>query len=228
MQCPACSSKDLRVLDSRPYMELNQIKRRRQCSVCEYRFRTAEIVEVGMPKIIKRSGALADFNSDKVRSGIMRAVEKRPLTLSQFEGLMDRIVQKINNNENVITPFAEQKDWAMLAEWNANSIIGCFQRHLDQCIASSDKTRDLMKNAMREDVGTEITMLNVDKLIFRRDAQDLNIKRAEMIVNELLLTYEVAFGKKFMPRAKSSGKDVTKQAQMKEYNLARLKEAMQK
>ena len=97
MQCPACSSKDLRVLDSRPYMELNQIKRRRQCSVCEYRFTTAEIVEVGMPKIIKRSGALADFNSDKVRSGIMRAVEKRPLTLSQFEGLMDRIVQKINN-----------------------------------------------------------------------------------------------------------------------------------
>jgi transcriptional repressor NrdR len=50
-----------------------------------------------MPKIIKRSGALSEFNQDKIRSGIMRAVEKRPLTLSQFEGLVDRIVQKINN-----------------------------------------------------------------------------------------------------------------------------------
>ena len=114
----------------------------------------------------------------------------------------------------------------MLAEWNANSIIGCFQRHLEQCEASSDKTRDLMKNAIREDVGNEISMLNVDKLIFRRDAQALNIKRAEMIVNELHLVYEVAFGKKFVPKAKASAKDVTKQAQMKEYNIARLKEAM--
>ena len=151
--------------------------------------------------------------------------------LDSMDTVLDSVDIKVGIKaffENVITPFAEQKDWAMLAEWNANSIIGCFQRHLDQCIASSDKTRDLMKNAMREDVGTEISMLNVDKLIFRRDAQDLNIKRAEMIVNELLLTYEVAFGKKFMPRAKSSGKDVTKQAQMKEYNLARLKEAMKK
>ena len=128
--------------------------------------------------------------------------------------------------DNVITPFAEHKDWTMLAEWNANSIIGCFQRQLEQCEASSDKTRDLMQNAIREDVGNEISMLNVDKLIFRRDAQALNIKRAEMIVNELHLAYEVAFGKKFVPKAKASAKDVTKQAQMKEYNIARLKEAM--
>ena len=129
---------------------------------------------------------------------------------------------------NVITPFAQHKDWAMLAEWNANSIIGCFQRHLEQCIASSDKTNDLMKNALREDTGNEISMLNVDKLIFRRDAQALNIKRAEMILDELHLAYEVAFEKKFTPKAKSDVKDVTKRVQMREYNIARLKEAMSK
>jgi hypothetical protein len=85
-----------------------------------------------------------------------------------------------------------------------------------------------MKNALREDTGNEISMLNVDKLIFRRDAQALNIKRAEMILDELHLAYEVAFEKKFTPKAKSDVKDVTKQVQMREYNIARLKEAMSK
>ena len=124
----------------------------------------------------------------------------------------------------VISPFADNQDWAMLAEWNANSIIGVFQRHHEQCIKSLDKTRDLMKNAMREDVGNEITKLNVDKLIFRRDAQEINIKRAEAILNEFHICYEVTFGKKFMPQSKTPAKDVTKQ--MKEYNVARLKEAL--
>ena len=110
----------------------------------------------------------------------------------------------------MITPFAQEKDWAMIAEWNANSIIGCFERHLEQCNNSLDKTMKLMENAIREDVGNEISKLNVDKLIFRRDAQQLNINRAETIVNELHLAYEVAFEKKFIPKSKQAGavKDV--------------------
>jgi len=82
----------------------------------------------------------------------------------------------------VISPFADHPDWSMLAEWNANSIIGVFQRHHEQCIKSLDKTKDLMQTALREDVGNEITKLNVDKLIFRRDAQEVNIKRAEVYI----------------------------------------------
>lgn len=96
MICSACGSKDIRVLDSRPCFETNQIRRRRQCSNCGFRFSTLESVEVGMPKIIKRSGSLADFDEAKIRKGIMRACEKRPVTLSQFEDLMDRIINKIN------------------------------------------------------------------------------------------------------------------------------------
>ena len=57
--------------------------------------------------------------------------------LDSMDTVLDSVDIKVGVKaffENVITPFAEQKDWAMLAEWNANSIIGCFQRHLDQCI----------------------------------------------------------------------------------------------
>ena len=96
MYCPSCSSRELRVLDSRPYFELNQVKRRRQCCYCEYRFTTTEVIESGMPKVIKRSGALAEFDATKVRNGIMRAIDKRPLTLGQLDAVIEKILQRIN------------------------------------------------------------------------------------------------------------------------------------
>ncbi len=122
MQCPACTSKELRVLDSRPYFDLNQIKRRRQCSECEYRFTTAEAVENGMPKIIKRSGSLADFDKNKIRFGIMRAVEKRPLTLSQLESLMDGIIKKINNMQ-VKNLRSEQVGYIIMEEMKGVDVV---------------------------------------------------------------------------------------------------------
>lgn len=96
MYCPACSSTEIKVLDSRPYLDTNQIRRRRQCLQCEHRFSTIETIETGMPKIIKRSGSLADFDVAKIRKGVMRAVEKRPISLGQFEALIEKIINRIN------------------------------------------------------------------------------------------------------------------------------------
>lgn len=96
MFCPACASSDLRVLDSRPSSELNQIRRRRECINCNYRFSTLEVIDSGMPKIIKRSGSLAEFDIEKIRKGVIRAVEKRPISLTQFDELIQRIVMRIN------------------------------------------------------------------------------------------------------------------------------------
>jgi transcriptional repressor NrdR len=96
MFCPACASKDLRVLDSRPSFDINQIKRRRECIACGYRFSTVEEIESKMPKIIKKSGSLTEFDVDKVRRGVMRSVEKRPVSLTQLDGLIQRIVSRIN------------------------------------------------------------------------------------------------------------------------------------
>lgn len=96
MLCPACQSKDMRVLDSRPSLETNQIRRRRECIACGYRFSTVEMVESGMPKIVKRSGSLADFDIEKVKTGVMRAVEKRPISLKQFDEIIQKIIIRIN------------------------------------------------------------------------------------------------------------------------------------
>lgn len=96
MYCPQCYSKDIKVVDSRPFVELNQIKRRRLCSECQFRFNTTESIETGMPKIIKRSGAVVEFDPGKVRKGIVRAVEKRPLSVSQIDQMMGRILHRIS------------------------------------------------------------------------------------------------------------------------------------
>jgi len=84
-----------------------------------------------------------------------------------------------------------------------------------------------LKQAMQEDVGTEISTNKIDKLLFRRNAQELNIKRAEMILNAFKLKYETSFDKKYIPMSKSAVKDVTS-SQVTEYNMARLKEALSK
>jgi transcriptional repressor NrdR len=96
MYCPQCYAKDIKVLDSRPYIELNQIKRRRLCSECQFRFTTTETIETGMPKIIKRAGGVVEFDAGKIRKGIVRAVEKRPLSVSQIDQMMGRILHRIS------------------------------------------------------------------------------------------------------------------------------------
>ena len=97
MFCPVCYSRELRVLDSRPYIELNQIRRRRQCSTCQYRFSTTEMLELGMPKVHKRNGSIVDFETSKVRQSIVRSVEKRDMSVGRLDQMIGRIVHRVNS-----------------------------------------------------------------------------------------------------------------------------------
>lgn len=97
MFCPVCYSRELKVLDSRPYVELNQIRRRRQCSTCQYRFSTTEMLELGMPKVLKRNGVVVDFNAVKLRQSIMRSTEKRDVSVSHLDQMIGRLIHQINS-----------------------------------------------------------------------------------------------------------------------------------
>ena len=68
--------------------------------------------------------------------------------------------------DNVIMPFLDNEDWSRIAGWNFDSIYGAFNRHNEMCIASLDKTREKTKQATRDDVGTEITKNELNKLLF--------------------------------------------------------------
>ena len=95
MRCPFCGADDTRVVDSRLADEGDQVCRRRRCVACDERFTTYEIAELTMPRVIKSNDGREPFNDDKLRSGIMRALEKRPVAIDRIEAAISRIRKKI-------------------------------------------------------------------------------------------------------------------------------------
>lgn len=94
MYCPFCNANDTKVTDSRLIREGNQVRRRRECLVCKERFTTYESAELALPRIIKRDGRRDIFNEEKLRAGILRALEKRPISLEQVENAISHILHK--------------------------------------------------------------------------------------------------------------------------------------
>ncbi|MBK8453983.1 MAG: transcriptional regulator NrdR [Thiofilum sp.] len=95
MRCPFCGADDTRVVDSRLANEGGQVRRRRRCGVCDERFTTFEVAELTMPRVIKSNNAREPFNDQKLRAGIMRALEKRPVTIEAIEAALHRIHKHI-------------------------------------------------------------------------------------------------------------------------------------
>ncbi len=91
MRCPFCATHDTRVIDSRLASEGDQVRRRRECTTCKERFTTYEVAELALPKIIKRDGARENFDEKKLRSGIQKALEKRPVNIEDIEAAVIRI-----------------------------------------------------------------------------------------------------------------------------------------
>ena len=85
MFCPFCSEQETKVIDSRLVAEGQQVRRRRECMVCHERFTTFESAELVMPRVIKRDGSREPFNEDKLRAGLQRALEKRPVSTEKVE-----------------------------------------------------------------------------------------------------------------------------------------------
>lgn len=95
MHCPFCTHPETKVIDSRLVADGEQIRRRRECISCGERFTTFETAELVMPRIIKQNGTREPFNEDKLRSGIQRALEKRPVSVEDIEAALTRIKQQL-------------------------------------------------------------------------------------------------------------------------------------
>lgn len=95
MRCPFCGDQDTKVLDSRLVSEGSQVRRRRTCNVCHERFTTFEIAELQMPRLIKSDGSRVPFDEEKLRYGILKAIEKRPVSTEAIETAMSRIKEKM-------------------------------------------------------------------------------------------------------------------------------------
>jgi transcriptional repressor NrdR len=95
VHCPFCGDSETKVTDSRLVAEGDQVRRRRECLQCGERFTTFETAELVMPRVIKNNGSRQPFDEDKLRSGLLRALEKRPVSLEQIEAVINHIKHKL-------------------------------------------------------------------------------------------------------------------------------------
>ncbi len=98
MVCPKCKKDDTRVLDSRDTHEKKEIRRRRECVKCQYRFTTFERVETANFLVIKRDNSRESYDRAKLARGIWKACEKRPVTQERVEKLLNELEEELANH----------------------------------------------------------------------------------------------------------------------------------
>jgi|TARA_B110000459_G_scaffold203967_1_gene263027 transcriptional repressor NrdR len=97
MLCPFCNFTETKVIDSRLVANGSQVRRRRECLDCKERYTTFETAELLMPKVIKRDGTICPFDENKLKSGLQRALQKRPISSDELESLTASILYKIGS-----------------------------------------------------------------------------------------------------------------------------------
>lgn len=97
MNCPFCNTPDTKVIDSRPTEEGQAIRRRRECEACGKRFTTYEKIEEVLFMVVKKDGTREQFDRAKILNGIIRACQKRPVTLEQMEAIVIDIERSLSS-----------------------------------------------------------------------------------------------------------------------------------
>lgn len=95
MHCPFCGEADTKVIDSRLVAEGNQVRRRRECVSCRERYTTFETAELVMPRVEKQDGTRQPFDEEKLRAGLTKALEKRPISIEQIDTALSHIKARL-------------------------------------------------------------------------------------------------------------------------------------
>jgi transcriptional repressor NrdR len=98
MRCPRCENDATRVIDSRDLESGSTIRRRRECESCSYRFTTYERPEGARLVVVKRDGSREEFDREKLRAGLLKALQKRPVTLDRVEAAVDEIEAQLRSH----------------------------------------------------------------------------------------------------------------------------------
>lgn len=113
MRCPFCQAQETRVIDSRLAGEGDQVRRRRECLQCVERFTTYESAELIMPQVVKRDGSREVLDHRKLRTGLLRALEKRPVATEAIEAAISRILKRIRRSGEREIPARQIGEWVM-------------------------------------------------------------------------------------------------------------------
>ena len=107
MRCPRCEQTGTRVIDSRDLESGSTIRRRRECEACSYRFTTYERPEGARLVVVKRDGSRQDFDREKLRGGLLKALQNRPVTLDQVEAAVEEIEARLRSRGDAEVPSTE-------------------------------------------------------------------------------------------------------------------------
>lgn len=113
MKCPFCGQPESKVIDSRPTDEGTRIRRRRECLECNRRFTTYEIVESLPIVVVKKDSSRELFDRDKLFNGMLRACQKRPVSLQELERAVDEIEAQLQNSLDREIPASRIGECAM-------------------------------------------------------------------------------------------------------------------
>ena len=115
MHCPICHRPDTRVIDSRLISDGSKIRRRRECTnpACTTRFTTYETAEISLPMVVKQNGERQAFSADKLRNGLLRAIEKRPVSVNKINQLIDDIENRLRISGNREVASRKIGEWVM-------------------------------------------------------------------------------------------------------------------
>ena len=97
MQCPYCNYKESKVVDSR-HTDSNSIRRRRECESCKKRYTTYETIETTPVTVVKKDNTREYFDREKIKNGLIKSCEKRPVSIDQIESVVSYIENQINKN----------------------------------------------------------------------------------------------------------------------------------
>ena len=113
MRCPFCQSDDTKVLDTRLLDDGSQVRRRRECIACGERHSTRETVDLNLPRLIKSDDSRQSFSENKLRSGLLKALEKRPVETSKIEMAIQKIQRKLMVQNDREVPSSMLGEWVM-------------------------------------------------------------------------------------------------------------------
>ena len=113
MRCPFCGADETKVIDSRLANEGDSVRRRRECLSCSERFTTFETAELALPRIVKTDGIREPFDEEKLRRGMQRALEKRPVDTEKVEAAISRIKYLLRSTGDREVPSRRLGEWVM-------------------------------------------------------------------------------------------------------------------
>lgn len=149
MKCPYCGCEESKVVDSRPTDEGERIRRRRECFQCAKRFTTYEVIETTPLMVVKRDKTREPFNRQKLAKGIMRACEKRPISLDQIDAIVDQVEAKIENTLDREVPSDIIGEYTMEALRNIDEVayvrFACVYRQFQDIHTFMDELKRLME-----------------------------------------------------------------------------------